>query len=63
MYEDLPDTAAARAAQVGLPARRAAAELLFAVLERKQPLEFALLGGDGGLLREPRTAQCTKRWV
>jgi 16S rRNA (cytosine967-C5)-methyltransferase len=40
--EDLPDTAAARAAQVGLPARRAAAELLFAVLDRKQPLDDIL---------------------
>ncbi|MGB2933473.1 MAG: 16S rRNA (cytosine(967)-C(5))-methyltransferase RsmB [Methyloceanibacter sp.] len=41
--EEIRDTQAARESQVGLPARRAAAELLAAVLDKKQPLD-AILG-------------------
>ena len=40
--EETRDTPAAREAQVGLPARRAAVELLAAVLDKKQPLDNVL---------------------
>ena len=65
MYEDLPDTAAARAAQVGLPARRAAAELLFAVLERKQPLDDILSrsAATGWLFNLPQRDRALTRLI
>jgi 16S rRNA (cytosine967-C5)-methyltransferase len=40
--EEIPATEAAREAQVGLPARRAAVELLSAVIDKKQPLDDIL---------------------
>jgi 16S rRNA (cytosine967-C5)-methyltransferase len=40
--EEAHDSPAARAAQAGLPARRAAVELLTAVLDKKQPLDDVL---------------------
>ncbi|MFZ0397225.1 MAG: RsmB/NOP family class I SAM-dependent RNA methyltransferase [Methyloceanibacter sp.] len=40
--EETRDSAAAREAQVGLPARRAAIELLSAVIDKKQPLDDIL---------------------
>ena len=40
--EETRDSPAAREAQVGLPARRAAAELLSAVIDKKQPLDDVL---------------------
>jgi len=40
--EETRDSPAAREAQVGLPARRAAAELLSAVIDKKQPLDDIL---------------------
>ena len=40
--EETRDSPAARAAQAGLPARRAAVELLTAVLDKKQPLDNIL---------------------
>src|SRR5262245_22106507 len=40
--EETRDGAAAREAQVGLPARRAAVELLSAVIDKKQPLDEIL---------------------
>jgi 16S rRNA (cytosine967-C5)-methyltransferase len=40
--EETRDSAAAREAQVGLPARRAAVELLSAVIDKKQPLDDIL---------------------
>src|SRR5215475_5214339 len=40
--EETRDGAAAREAQVGLPARRAAVELLSAVIDKKQPLDDIL---------------------
>jgi len=40
--EETRDGAAAREAQVGLPARRAAVELLSAVIDKKQPLDDVL---------------------
>jgi 16S rRNA (cytosine967-C5)-methyltransferase len=40
--EEARDSAAAREAQVGLPARRAAVELLSAVIDKKQPLDDML---------------------
>ena len=63
--EDLPDTAAARAAQVGLPARRAAAELLFAVLERKQPLDDILSrsAATGWLFNLPQRDRALTRLI
>lgn len=63
--EDLPDTAAARAAQVGLPARRAAAELLFAVLDRKQPLDDILSrsAATGWLFNLPQRDRALTRLI
>jgi 16S rRNA (cytosine967-C5)-methyltransferase len=65
MHEDLPDTAAARAAQVGLPARRAAAELLFAVLDRKQPLDDILSrsAATGWLFNLPQRDRALTRLI
>src|SRR6478736_2094756 len=40
--EETCDTSAAREAQAGLPARRAAVELLFVVIDKKQPLDDIL---------------------
>jgi 16S rRNA (cytosine967-C5)-methyltransferase len=40
--EEMPDSPAAREAQVGLPARRAAVDLLSAVIDKKQPLDDIL---------------------
>jgi 16S rRNA (cytosine967-C5)-methyltransferase len=40
--EETRDTPAAREAQIGLPARRAAVELLSAVIDKKQPLDDIL---------------------
>src|SRR6478672_10401257 len=40
--EETRDSPAAREAQVGLPARRAAVELLSAVIDKKQPLDDIL---------------------
>src|SRR6478752_9764151 len=40
--EETRDSPAAREAQVGLPARRAAVELLFVVIDKKQPLDDIL---------------------
>src|SRR5262245_66505302 len=40
--EETRDGAAVREAQVGLPARRAAVELLSAVIDKKQPLDDVL---------------------
>jgi 16S rRNA (cytosine967-C5)-methyltransferase len=65
MHEDLPDTAAARAAQVGLPARRAVAELLFAVLDRKQPLDDILSrsAATGWLFNLPQRDRALTRLI
>ncbi|MGB3038714.1 MAG: RsmB/NOP family class I SAM-dependent RNA methyltransferase, partial [Methyloceanibacter sp.] len=41
-FDEETDSAAAREAQVGLPARRAAIELLSAVIDKKQPLDDIL---------------------
>ena len=40
--EETRDSPAAREAQAGLPARRAAAELVSAVIDKKQPLDDIL---------------------
>jgi 16S rRNA (cytosine967-C5)-methyltransferase len=63
--EDLPNTQAARDAQVGLPARRAAAELLFAVLDRKQSLDDILsrAAATGWLFNLPQRDRALTRLI